>query len=431
MKKSIFVLVLMFICLILPVALMAADGTISLEKSLYSPNEKMFVTVKGITQQMVEDEAYVSIYKKDAGHEEYLEWGRPEEGDSQMEFEAPSVPGSYEMRLYRRDHEYTDETFVMSVPFQVALEKQGKISLEKNAYLANKPISITVSDISEDMKKSNAFVAIYKKGAKHDEWGSWTYVQEGNSVVELTAPNLNGEFEIRLYSINHNYTDQSFVMSVPFTLSGAADNKSSDWAGTTVQKAEELDLIPGILKGADLTKPITRKEFAAICVKLYEKLSGELATPAATNPFTDTKDAEVLKAYNADITSGISADKFGPDIILNREQAATMLTRVFKKVFVPGWTLKEDGKYSFNYTMPPKFADDAKISEWAKPSVYFMVSHGIIGGVGNNTFAPRATTTQEEATGYASATREQALAISLRIFENLGDGSAASQIVAP
>lgn len=432
MKKSIFTLALAFVCLILcPVALMAADSVVSLDKAVYSPNEKIIVTVDGITQQMVDDEAYVSIYKEGAEHEDYMDWNRPDVGTSQMEFDAPADPGSYEMRLYRKDHEYTDETFVMSVPFKVTLQKQGKIALEKSAYQANQAISITVSEITEEMEKAQAYVSIYKKGAKHNEWGPYLHLQAGNSVVELTAPNLNGEFEMRLYSINHNYTDESFVMSVPFTLSGAVESKASQWAGTTVEKAEQLGLIPDSLKGVDLTKPITRREFAAVCVKLYEKLSGEVATPASINPFIDTKDAEVLKAYNADITSGISADKFGPDIILNREQAATMLTRVFKKVFVAGWTLKEDGKYTFNYTMPPKFADDDNISDWAKPSVYFMASHKIIGGVGNNKFAPRATTSSEEATGYASATREQALAISLRITENLGDGSAASEIIPP
>ncbi|NLO38155.1 MAG: S-layer homology domain-containing protein [Ruminiclostridium sp.] len=431
MKKRIFILTLVLSLLLCPVALAAAGGTISLEKVFYAPNEEITVTVSGITQQMVDDEAYVSVYQKGAEHSEYMNWTYLEVGTGKVVLEAPSELGSYEMRLYSKDHEYTDEVFVMSVPFQVGLAKQGKISLEKNAYQANQDISITVTGITEEMEKSKAYVSIYRKGAEHDEYGGYIYVKAGDSVVELNAPNLNGEFEVRLYSIDHNYTDESFVMSVPFTLSGAVQSKASEWAGTTVQKAEELGLIPGILKGADLTKPITRKEFAAVCVKLYEKLSGETAEPEATNPFTDTKDAEVLKAYKAGITSGTGAGKFDPDVILNREQAATMLTRVFKKVFVAGWSLDKDGKYTFNFTMPPKFADDDKISEWAKPSVYFMASHKIIAGVGNNKFAPKATTDAEKAKGYASATREQALAISLRITENMGDGSAASQIVPP
>lgn len=420
----------LMVCLSLfSVIAQAADGTISLDKGVYSPNETIIVQVSGITEKMVDDEAYVSIYEKGAPHTEYMDWLRPEAGDGQLEFDAPSQPGLYEMRLYNEDYKYTDDTLVMSVPFTVVLEKQGKISLEKSAYQANQYITVKVSGITEEMEKSQAYVSIFKKGAKHDEWGVFQYLKAGESTVQLMAPNLNGEFEMRLYSINHNYTDESFIMSIPFTLSGAEKGNSSTWAETTLEKAEGLGLVPDILKGADMTRPITRKEFAAVCVKLYERLSGNVATPASVNPFTDTKDAEVLKAYNVDITSGISTDKFGPDIILNREQAATMLTRVFKKVFVQGWTLKGDGNYTFNYPMPEKFADDDKISDWAKPSVYFMVHHKIISGVGNNTFAPRAITAAEQAQGYASATREQALAISLRIAENLGDGAAASQIM--
>ena len=204
--------------------------------------------------------------------------------------------------------------------------------------------------------------------------------------------------------------------------------KASSWATADLEKASELGLIPASLKGADMTKPITRAEFAAVSVKVYEKLSGKTAAPAAVNPFQDTKDPEVLKAYHAGITAGTAADKFGPGIILNREQAATMLTRVFKKVFVQDWTLENDSDFVFKYNRPPKFADDARISDWAKPSVYFMVSHGIISGIGNNTFAPQNTTSAEEAKGYANATREQALKISVGMVENLSDG-AASQIV--
>jgi len=71
--------------------------------------------------------------------------------------------------------------------------------------------------------------------------------------------------------------------------------------------------------------------------------------------------------------------------------------------------------------MPEKFADDALISEWAKESVYFMVANKVIGGMGNNMFGPRNITEQETAMGYANATREQALAIAVRMVENIKD----------
>ena len=50
------------------------------------------------------------------------------------------------------------------------------------------------------------------------------------------------------------------------------------------------------------------------------------------------------------------------------------------------------------------------ISAYAKESVYFMVANNIINGMGGNKFAPKNTTSAEEAQGYANATREQALA---------------------
>jgi hypothetical protein len=195
----------------------------------------------------------------------------------------------------------------------------------------------------------------------------------------------------------------------------------SDWAQPEITKAREMDLIPDslMLEGIDYTKPITRAEFAAVSVKVYEALSGTKAIPAAVNPFADTNDVEVLKAYNAGIAIGVSATNFDPNAILTREQAATMLTRVFKRVTIPNWTLAADAEFKLTYIMPARFPDDAKISDWASDSVYFMASNGIIRGMTNGDFAPRNMTNDEEARGYANSTREQALAIAVRMVENL------------
>ncbi len=193
--------------------------------------------------------------------------------------------------------------------------------------------------------------------------------------------------------------------------------QASAWATENLQKASDMGLIPDVLMTADLTKSITRAEFAAVCVKTYENLSGLKAIPAVVNPFKDTADVEVLKAYNTGLMAGVSADKFDPDKILNREQAATALTNVFKRVAIPNW--QSGVSYTLNFTMPAKFSDDDKISSWAKDPVYFMVSNGIISGMGNNTFAPRNTTTAQEAQHYADATREQALVIAVKMVENL------------
>ena len=255
-----------------------------------------------------------------------------------------------------------------------------------------------------------------------EETPSWNGIHETQYLDEL---HVDSEVRARArYSGadaegNPRYSDWSNML----TLNEKVDFTASQWALAELAEADGFGLIPDSLRNADLTKPITRAEFAAVSVRVYEALSGEKANPAAVNPFTDTKDIEVLKAYQVGITTGTSATTFHPDTLLNREQAATMLTRVYKKISIEGWEMSKDGEFAdtFNgmFTMPSPFADDVKISDWAKPSVYFMAANGIINGVGNNTFAPRATTDAEAAIGYAQATREQAIAIAVRMVKNL------------
>ena len=202
------------------------------------------------------------------------------------------------------------------------------------------------------------------------------------------------------------------------------DFQAHDWAKPELTEADGLGLIPADLRSADLMQPITRAEFAAVSVKVYEALSGLKAEPAAENPFTDTSDPEVLKALNVGITNGLSETEFAPDKLLNREQAATMLSRVYKKVAFDGWTLGTDGDFeeAFRtlFTMPEAFTDDADISSWARDSVYFMAANGILKGMEGGTFQPRAVTEEQQAAGYAQATREQAILIAVRLVKNLG-----------
>jgi len=194
---------------------------------------------------------------------------------------------------------------------------------------------------------------------------------------------------------------------------------SSTWAEPEIEDAFEMDIVPEILEHAVLDEPITRLEFAAVSVKVYESLSGTKALPSIVNPFVDCADVEMLKAYNLGITVGVSKTEFDPDTLLNREQAATMLTRVFKRATINGWSMANDAQYTLDYEKPAAFEDDNKISDWAKDSIYFMVANNIINGVGNNMFAPRNVTSEQEATGYANATREQALLIAVRMVKNL------------
>jgi hypothetical protein len=194
----------------------------------------------------------------------------------------------------------------------------------------------------------------------------------------------------------------------------------SDWAAEEVKEAFDENLVPEVLKGEDLTKQVDRAEFAAIAVNLYEKLSGNSAV-AAENPFGDISgnycEADILKAYNLNITNGVTDITFDPNALISREQVATMLCRAYKKSEFSNWSLASDSSFPLNFMGVEKFADDSEISDYAKESVYFMVRWDIINGVGNNMFAPKNTASLGDAYGYA--TREQAVVIALRSAKHL------------
>lgn len=206
---------------------------------------------------------------------------------------------------------------------------------------------------------------------------------------------------------------------------GQEDENWSQWfedeaMGDNVDKEVFNSLIPPELQNKDLTSDITRLEFCAVAVQLYEQMGGPvLDAGSLSTPFTDTGADVVRKAYALGITNGVSATKFDPYALISREQLATMLTRVYKALNLPGWTLENDGAYSLDYSGVTPFEDDAYISAYAKPSVYFMVKNQVIKGMTEKTFAPRNVTTYEQAIGYANASREQAIIMAVRMFKKL------------
>ena len=190
---------------------------------------------------------------------------------------------------------------------------------------------------------------------------SGTHLAAGLTDVRENSPlELRIRFSCKQYSLTSDWSNILSVNAVKW-------EKASDWAIEELTEADALGLIPESLVGADLTQPITREEFAAVSVKVYEALSGEEAVIDCDNPFEDTDSEDVLKAYSTGITAGMSETEFAPDALLNREQAATMLTRVYKKVVFEDWTLGTDGSFSKQFkklfVKPEPFADDEDISD--------------------------------------------------------------------
>ncbi len=199
------------------------------------------------------------------------------------------------------------------------------------------------------------------------------------------------------------------LMAVSLSLPAGAYSGASEWAEADLSKAVSYSLMPAVLSESDVSKPINRLEFAALSMKLYKAFGGA-PIENTENPFTDTDNAEVIQAYHAGITTGTSETTFSPEELLSREQAATMLTRIYSMT-------QENADLTTGSI--EKFADDADISDWARESVYFMYAKGIINGIGGNKFAPQNVTPEQEAALYANSTREQSLALAVRMYEKL------------
>lgn len=191
-------------------------------------------------------------------------------------------------------------------------------------------------------------------------------------------------------------------------------SNASSWATPELNKANDAGLIPQILSGADMTKPITREEFAELAVKLYEKTTETTAVAVSPNPFTDTLNPEILKAFKIGVTQGTSDTTFEPDVLINREQCAAMLFRALKAI---------SPSNDFSVEGVKDFPDQKYISDWANEAVKYMNKIGIITGDSQGNFMPKATTTAQQAQNYGMATREQAIAMSFRSYERFKDSN--------
>ncbi|SCG84434.1 putative lipoprotein yafL [Proteiniborus sp. DW1] len=181
-------------------------------------------------------------------------------------------------------------------------------------------------------------------------------------------------------------------------LSQSNVNIPSEWAKIHIEKAKGNNLIPETLQSRYRAN-ITREEFCQVVINLYEALSGKEGILPEKNPFTDTKNTQILKAYQLGIVKGKGNGKFDPYNTITREEISVMLYQTLQ-IVRPGFNYQK----SYDYI----FSDTDIISLWARESVSYLYSFGVISGVGDNRFNPKGTTT-----------REQAFVLAERMYENV------------
>jgi len=170
------------------------------------------------------------------------------------------------------------------------------------------------------------------------------------------------------------------------------NQQPSTWAQDSVGRAGDLGLLPApFLSGYRNTT--TRAEFTALAVLFYEYVTGAPIT--GRQQFSDTNDINVEKAAYARIVSGVGNNRFNPNGLLTRQEAATILARMGRLLGKP---LPQQ---------EPTFADSDLIAPFARVAVGQMQATRIMTGSGGR-FDPR-----------GSYTREQSIATIIRMLDYL------------
>ena len=169
----------------------------------------------------------------------------------------------------------------------------------------------------------------------------------------------------------------------------------SDWAETYIEKAKKTGLI-NIGGNYNFPGNINRNDFCELIYNYVELLNNEEKN-AAENPFKDTENPHIDYLHLMGIIDGKSETEFAPNDLLTREEAASIIIRLIRKLH-PNTVATE---------MYFAFGDSDDISDWATNAIQTICNMGIMKGVGDNKFAPK-----------DNYTTEQAVATLVRVYEN-------------
>ncbi len=180
----------------------------------------------------------------------------------------------------------------------------------------------------------------------------------------------------RVFSFLLSFAMLGALMAPAFAAGGGSasfPDVKGHWGAPSVERWSAAGVFHGNEQGNFApNKGMTRAEFATMLDNLMgytEKAENAYSDVAAGDWYADA----VLRLTAAGVMQGSGANAL-PNRNISREQAMVMLCRAF------GLEASADAKIPF--------ADEGDISSWARDSVAALAERGMVGGVGDNTFAP-------------------------------------------
>lgn len=159
-----------------------------------------------------------------------------------------------------------------------------------------------------------------------------------------------------------------------------------DWAIESIDNLYKIGAINGF--GDGTFKPnnnITRAEFVKMIVAAFELESNNVDCEYYDVAKSDWFYSYIAIATELGIVNGTGDGGFAPGRLITREELSTIL---FRAAFKAGYILEKSGQ---------TFSDNSSISDYAKEAVSKLNGEGVINGVGDGKFAPKAYGTRAQA----------------------------------
>ncbi|WP_165822482.1 CBM35 domain-containing protein [Paenibacillus montanisoli] len=197
----------------------------------------------------------------------------------------------------------------------------------------------------------------------------------------------NAKYDEKTGTVTFRPKHFSLYAVVPGTSSFVDVGKGS-WSIESIEALAARGIVQGLGEGKFLpSRSVTRAEFAVMLANAFEwTLTGDKAS------FSDVSEGSwyegaVAASQRLGIVQGYPDGTFDPDGSITRQEMAVMLYRAASAL---GVELKSAGSFQ-------PFADQSRISAFAKDAVEIVHQSGVMGGFGNGNFLPQAFTTREQA----------------------------------
>ena len=160
----------------------------------------------------------------------------------------------------------------------------------------------------------------------------------------------------------------------------------SDWAYDAAYWARTENAFPEDLLTSNMnTTYLTREDLAEILVYAYAKVNGVSvdALPMG-DPYTDTDNVFVGKAYQAGLMTGTTDIRFSPDTTVTREDVLSGLK-----------TLLIDAGITPSTVIIPQYSDYAQITASLRPTVNYLYGLGVLSDYAETAYLPESPATVE------------------------------------